>query len=197
MPGLKVVAPYSSEDCRGLLKAAIRDPNPVVFLENELLYGVDFPVSDEAMSPDFTMEIGKAKIERAGTDVTLVAFSKMVGTCLQAAEVLAAQGIEAEVINLLSLRPIDRECIINSVKKTNRIVAAEEGWPQCSITSEVCAIVMESEAFDHLDAPVERVTGADVPMPYATDLEKAALPQVDDIVAAALRTTFRASAGQA
>jgi len=197
VPGLKVVAPYSSEDCRGLLKAAIRDPNPVVFLENELLYGVDFPVSDEAMSPDFTMEIGKAKIERAGTDVTLVAFSKMVGTCLQAAEVLAAQGIEAEVINLLSLRPIDRECIINSVKKTNRIVAAEEGWPQCSITSEVCAIVMESEAFDHLDAPVERVTGADVPMPYATDLEKAALPQVDDIVAAALRTTFRASAGQA
>ena len=182
MPGLKVVAPYSSEDCRGLLKAAIRDPNPVVFLENELLYGVDFPVSDEAMSPDFTMEIGKAKIERAGTDVTLVAFSKMVGTCLQAAEVLAAQGIEAEVINLLSLRPIDRECIINSVKKTNRIVAAEEGWPQCSITSEVCAIVMESEAFDHLDAPVKRVTAPHSPVPYNRDLEQAFMPQPEDVV---------------
>jgi len=196
-PGLKVVAPYSAEDAKGLLKAAIRDPNPVVCLENELLYGAPFPLSEEAQSDDFVVELGKAKIERAGTDVTLVAFSKMVGYCLEAADALAAQGVSAEVLNLRTLRPLDRDAIIASVKKTNRLVAVEEGWPQCGITSEICAIVMESDAFDYLDAPVERVTGADVPMPYAIPLEKAALPQVDDIVNAALRTSERKMYGTA
>lgn len=196
-PGLKVVAPYDAEDAKGLLKAAIRDPNPVVCLENELLYGVAFPLSDEAQKADFVVEIGKAKVQREGADVTLVAFSKMVGTCLEAADLLAEKGISAEVINLRTLRPLDRDSIIDSVKKTNRLVAVEEGWPQCGITSEVCAIVMESEAFDYLDAPVERVTGADVPMPYAIPLEKAALPDVHDIVNAALRTTDRKMYGTA
>ena len=196
-PGLKVVAPYNAEDARGLLKAAIRDPNPVVFLENELLYGTSFPLSDEAQSKDFVLPLGKAHIEREGTDVTLVTFSKMVGYCLDAAEELAAQGISAEVLNLRSLRPLDRDAIINSVKKTNRLVAVEEGWPQCGIAAEICAVVMESDAFDYLDAPVERVTGADVPMAYAIPLEKMSLPQVEDIVAAVSRTTERKMYGVA
>ncbi|KAJ1446607.1 thiamine diphosphate-binding protein [Pelagophyceae sp. CCMP2097] len=191
VPGLKVVAPWNAEDAKGLLKAAIRDPNPVIFLENELLYGVSFPLSDEAQKDDFVLPIGKAKIEREGADVTFVTFSKMVGMCLQAAEKLEAMGISAEVVNLRTLRPIDRNAIIGSVKKTHRLVAVEEGWPQCGITSELCAIIMESEAFDHLDAPVERITGADIPMPYAVPLEAACLPTVDDIVNAALRTTAR------
>ena len=191
-PGLKVVAPYSAEDAKGLLKAAIRDPNPVVCLENELLYGVPFPLSDEAQSKDFLVPIGKAKIEKSGTDVTLVSFSKMVGYCLEASTILAKDyGINAEVLNLRSLRPLDRDSIVDSVKRTNRLVAVEEGWPQCGIGAEIAAVVMESDAFDYLDAPVERVTGADVPMPYSTPLEKAALPQVNDIIKAVLRTTDR------
>jgi len=190
-PGLKVVSPYSSEDAKGLIKAAIRDPNPVVVLEHELMYGVSFPMSDEAQSKDFVIPFGKAKIEREGSDVTIITFSKMVGLALESAEVLASKGVSVEVINLLSLRPIDREAILKSVKKTGRVVTIETGWPQCGIGSEIAAILMETEAFNYLDAPMERITGADVPMPYATDLENAALPAVDDVVAAVDRTNFR------
>ena len=181
VPGLRVVAPWSAADAKGLLKAAIRDPNPVIFLENEILYGQSFDVPED---PDFVLPIGKAKIERAGKDVTIVAFSIMVGKALQAAEELAKQGIEAEVINLRSLRPIDTETIVNSVKKTNRLVSVEEGWPFAGIGSELAAIVMEY-AFDWLDAPVKRVAGLDVPLPYAANLEKMALPQSSNIVEAA------------
>eukprot|EP00620_Florenciella_sp_RCC1587_P024700 CAMPEP_0182564430 /NCGR_PEP_ID=MMETSP1324-20130603/6382_1 /TAXON_ID=236786 /ORGANISM="Florenciella sp., Strain RCC1587" /LENGTH=396 /DNA_ID=CAMNT_0024777897 /DNA_START=37 /DNA_END=1228 /DNA_ORIENTATION=+ len=193
-PGLKVVAPWNSEDAKGLLKAAIRDPNPVVFLENELLYGTPFPMSDEAQSKDFVLPIGKAKVEKEGTDVTITAFSKMVGSSLEAAEILAGHGINCEVINLRSIRPLDTETIIESVKKTNRLVNVEEGWPQHGVGAEICALMMESEAFDYLDAPVERVTGADIPTPYAIGLEKMVFPQVEDIVAAVLRTTARGGA---
>jgi pyruvate dehydrogenase E1 component beta subunit len=188
VPGLKVVAPWSSEDAKGLMKAAIRDENPVVVLENELLYGTAFPMSDEAQSKDFVIPIGKAKVERQGKDVTIVTFSKMVGISLEVAKNLEKEGISVEVINLRTLRPMDRGAIIDSVKKTNRLVTVEEGWPQCGIGAEIAGIVMESEAFDYLDAPVERITGADVPMPYALPLEKAALPQIDDITAAVKRT---------
>lgn len=187
-PGLKVVSPYSAEDARGLLKAAIRDDNPVVVLENELMYGVSFPMTDEALDEDFVIPFGVAKIERPGTDVTITAFSRQVGFALEAAEVLASQhGISAEVINLRSIRPLDRDSIIKSVVKTNRLVTVEEGWPQSGLGAEICGIMMESEAFDYLDAPVERVTGADVPMPYARNLEVAAVPSVDDIVYAATK----------
>lgn len=144
-PGLKVISPYSSEDCRGLLKAAIRDPDPVVFLENELLYGVPFEVSDEVLGKDFVLPIGKAKIEREGDRITLVAHSKAVGTALEAAKELASQGIEAEVINLRSLRPLDAETIIKSVMKTNNLVTVEQGWPQHGIGSEICARIIESK----------------------------------------------------
>lgn len=188
VPGLKVVAPWSSEDARGLMKAAIRDENPVIVLENELLYGIPFPVSDEAQSSDFVIPFGKAKIEKAGTDVTVVTFSRQVGVCLEVAKSLEKEGISVEVINLRSLRPLDRDTVIKSVKKTNRIVAVEEGWPVCGISSEIAAILMESDAFDYLDAPMERITGADVPMPYAIPLEKLALPQTDDITTAIKRT---------
>jgi pyruvate dehydrogenase E1 component beta subunit len=180
-PGLKVVSPWSAADAKGLLKAAIRDPNPVVFLENEILYGQSFDVPED---PDFIVPIGKAKIERAGTDVTITAFSLMVGTALQAAEALAAEGISAEVINLRSIRPLDVPTIIQSVKKTNRIVSVEEGWPYAGIGSEISAVVTE-QAFDWLDAPVRRVTGVDVPMPYAANLEKLVVPDVARIVEAA------------
>ena len=181
VPGHKVVSPWSGADAKGLLKAAIRDPNPVIFLENELLYGSKF---DVPVSNDYVLPIGKAKVERVGEDVTITAFSIMVGKSLEAADKLAAEGISAEVINLRSLRPLDTETIIKSVKKTNRCVSAEEGWPFAGIGSEISAQIMEG-AFDYLDAPVTRVTGIDVPMPYAANLEKLALPQVDDIVAAA------------
>ena len=191
VPGLKVVSPYNSEDAKGLIKAAIRDNNPVVVLEHELMYGVSFPMSEEAQSNDFVIPIGKAKIEREGKDVTIVSFSKSVGTALEAAEALSASGTSCEVINLRSLRPLDRDAIINSVKKTGRIVSVEGGWPQCGIGSEIAAIVMESDAFNWLDAPMERITGADVPMAYATDLEIASLPQVEDIVATVNRLTQR------
>ena len=181
VPGLRVVAPWSAADAKGLLKAAIRDPNPVIFLENEILYGQSFDVPED---PDFVLPIGKAKVERVGKDVTIVAFSIMVGKALQAAEELAKQGIDAEVINLRSLRPFDTETIVASVKKTNRLVSVEEGWPFAGIGSELAAIVME-HAFDWLDAPVKRVAGLDVPLPYAANLEKLALPQSSHIVEAA------------
>ena len=187
IPGLKVVAPWSAADAKGLLKSAIRDPNPVVFLENEILYGASFEVPDD---PDFTLPIGKAKIERAGSDVTIVAFSIMVGKALEAAEHLAAEGIEAEVINLRSLRPLDTDTIVRSVMKTNRLVSVEEGWPVAGMGSEMAAIMME-QAFDYLDAPVVRVCGEDIPMPYAANLEALSLPQPDGIAAAAKQVCYR------
>ncbi|ORX89833.1 Thiamin diphosphate-binding protein [Basidiobolus meristosporus CBS 931.73] len=191
VPGLKVISPWNSEDCRGLLKAAIRDPNPVVFLENEIMYGSSFDISEEALDKDFVIEIGKAKVEREGTDVTLVAHSKPVGDALAAAELLAKEGINAEVINLRSIRPLDIDTIIKSVKKTNRLITIEGGWPQFGVGSEICAQIMESEAFDYLDAPVERVTGADVPMPYAKPLEDLSLPTTDIIAQVAKRVLNR------
>nr|QBH74091.1 pyruvate dehydrogenase [Orthoderella ornata] len=183
-PGLKVVSPYNSEDHKGLLKAAIRDPDPVVVLENEILYGATYPMSDAAMSKDFVLPIGKAKIERPGTHVTVVAHSRAVELSLEAAKQLAGNGIECEVINLRSLRPLDEETIVKSVMKTNHLISVEQGWPQCGIGSEICARIMEGEAFYHLDAPVVRVTGVDTPMPYTKSLEAAALPQPQDIVQA-------------
>lgn len=169
VPGLKVFSPWSAEDARGMIKAAVRDPNPVVILENELMYGQAFPVSAEAQGKDFVVPFGKAKIERAGSDVTITAFSRMVGVALEAAKELQEKhGVSAEVVNLRCLRPLDRESLVASVKKTGRLVTVEEGWPQCGIGAELGAIVYE-EAFDWLDAPVERVTGVDVPMPYASE----------------------------
>jgi pyruvate dehydrogenase E1 component beta subunit len=188
VPGLKVIAPWSAADAKGLLKAAIRDPNPVVFLENEIMYGQSFEVPSD---PDFIIPIGKAKIERAGTDVTITAFARMVGVALQAADKLAEQGISAEVINLRTIRPLDVETIANSVKKTNRLVSVEEGWPFAGMGSEMAALMMET-CFDDLDAPVVRVYGADVPMPYAANLEKLAVPQVNDIVDAAKKVAYAA-----
>jgi pyruvate dehydrogenase E1 component beta subunit len=160
-------------------------------LEHELMYGVSFPMSDEAQSKDFVIPFGQAKIEREGTDVTIITFSKMTGLALETAEVMAAKGVSVEVLNLLSLRPLDREGILKSVKKTGRVVTLETGWPQCGVGSEIAAILMETDAFNYLDAPMERVTGADVPMPYTTELENAALPAVEDVVASIERTTYR------
>jgi pyruvate dehydrogenase E1 component beta subunit len=181
VPGMRVLAPWSAADAKGLLKAAIRDPNPVIFLENEILYGQQFDVPED---PDFVLPIGRAKIERPGKDVTITAFSIMVGKALQAAEELAKVGIDAEVINLRSLRPFDTETIVTSIKKTNRLVSVEEGWPFAGIGSELAAQMMD-HAFDWLDAPVKRVAGVDVPLPYAANLEKLALPQPENIVEAA------------
>src|ERR1700676_2679495 len=175
-PGLKVVAPWSAADAKGLLRSAIRDPNPVIFLENEILYGQTF---DCPTDPDFVLPIGRAKVERSGTQITIVAFSIMVGVALKAAETLAAQGIEAEVINLRSLRPLDTATIVESVKKTNRLVTVEEGWPFAGIGAEIAMQIIE-HAFDWLDAPPVRVHGLDVPLPYAANLEKLALPQPED-----------------
>jgi pyruvate dehydrogenase E1 component beta subunit len=180
VPGLKVVSPYSAADAKGLLKSAIRDPNPVVFLENEILYGKSFEVPDV---DDWRVPIGKAKIARPGSDVTIVSFSIGMTYALEAADVLAGGGVSAEVIDLRSLRPMDMPTVVESVKKTNRCVVVEEGWPVCSIGSEVAAQVM-TQAFDYLDAPVARVAGKDVPMPYAANLEKLALPNVGDVVEA-------------
>jgi pyruvate dehydrogenase E1 component beta subunit len=180
------VAPYSAADAKGLLKAAIRDPNPVVFLENEILYGRSFDVPKLA---DYIVPLGKARVARPGRHVTIVAFSIMVGHALAAADKLRELGIEAEVIDLRTLRPLDTAAIIASVKKTNRIVTVEEGWPFAGIGAEIAAVVME-QAFDWLDAPPARVTGKDVPMPYAANLEKLALPQVDDVIAAARRVCY-------
>ncbi len=186
-PGLKVVAPYSAADAKGLLKSAIRDPNPVVFLENEILYGHSFPVPD---GDDLTIPIGEARIERSGGDVTITAFSLMVRVALEAADLLAAEGIAAEVVNLRSLRPLDSAAIVRSLEKTNRLVCVEEGWPMAGIGAEIAARMME-EAFDHLDAPVARVTGADVPMPYAANLENLATPQPAAVAAAARAVCYR------
>ena len=187
VPGLKVVAPWSAADAKGLLRAAIRDPNPIIFLENEILYGQTFecPTAD-----DFVLPIGRAKVEREGTDVTLVSFSLTVGLCMQAAEALAAQGISAEVINLRTIRPLDIATIARSVKKTNRIVSVEEGWPYAGIGSEIVMQVIE-HCFDDLDAPPVRVCGEDVPMPYAANLEKLALPRLEQVVAAARKVTYK------
>ncbi|UTW54025.1 pyruvate dehydrogenase complex E1 component subunit beta [Kordiimonas sp. SCSIO 12610] len=181
VPGLKVIAPYDAADCKGLLKAAIRDPNPVVFLENELMYGESFDIPD---IDDYVLPIGKARIFREGTDVTIVSYSITVGEALKAADELAAQGISAEVIDLRTIRPLDIDTVIESVKKTNRCVIAEEGWPQCSVASDVSAQLME-QAFDWLDAPVTRVNSVDVPLPYAANLEKAAIVKAENIVEAA------------
>jgi pyruvate dehydrogenase E1 component beta subunit len=187
VPGLKVVSPWSAADAKGLLKSAIRDPNPVIFLENELLYGQSFEVPD---GDDWVVPIGKARVVRPGSDITITAFSIMVGKALQAAEALAEQGIDAEVIDLRTIRPLDTETIVNSVKKTNRLVTTEEGWGQSGVGSEIAAAIME-QAFDWLDAPVGRVCGKDIPLPYAANLEQMALPQPNDIVEAAKAACYR------
>jgi pyruvate dehydrogenase E1 component beta subunit len=187
VPGLKVVAPYDAADAKGLLKAAIRDPNPVVFLEHEMLYGVEFDVPD---APDWVLPIGKAKVRREGGDITITAHSRMVGLALKAAEALAGEGIAAEVIDLRTLRPLDIDTIIASVKKTNRLVTVEEGWAPMGVGSEIAAQVVE-KAFDWLDAPPLRVAGEDVPMPYAANLEAMALPSVEKIVQTVKSVTYR------
>jgi len=187
VPGMKVIAPYFAADAKGLLKAAIRDPSPVIFLENEIVYGRSFPVPK---LDDFVLPIGKARICRPGKDVTIVAYSITVGQALEAAEKLAQDGIDAEVIDLRSLRPLDMDTVIASVKKTNRIVTIEQAWPICSIGSEVSAQVA-LEAFDYLDAPPMKVSGKDVPMPYAANLEKLALPTVDDLIEAVKTVSYK------
>ncbi len=187
VPGLKVVAPYSAADAKGLLKSAIRDPNPVIFLEHEILYGHTFDVPTD---PDFTVPLGRARIARAGKDVTIAAFSISVDHALKAAEALAGEGIEAEVIDLRTIRPLDTDTLVASVKKTNRLVTVEEGWAFAGIGAELAAIMME-KAFDWLDAPVARVASEDVPLPYAANLEKLALPSPDKVVAAAKSVCYR------
>lgn len=187
VPGLKVVMPYSAADAKGLLKASIRDPNPVIFLENEILYGRKFEVPK---LDDWVVPIGKARIARAGSDVTIVSWGMGMSYSMEAAEKLAAEGIEAEVIDLRSLRPMDIPSVLESVRKTNRCVTVEEAWPVCSVGSEVAAQIM-THAFDYLDAPVARVNGKDVPMPYAANLEKLALPNVDEVVEAAKSVLYR------
>ncbi len=186
IPGLKVVSPYTAADAKGLLKAAIRDPNPVIFLENEILYGKSFEVPK---LDDWVLPIGKARIAKPGSDVTLIGHSISVGYCLDAAEKLKEDGIDAEVIDLRSLRPIDWDTLIASLKKTNRAVTVEEGFPVCGIGAEIAAR-LSADAFDYLDAPILRVTGKDVPMPYAANLEKLALPSVDEVVAAARKVAY-------
>ena len=187
VPGLIVIAPYDAADAKGLMKAAIRCEDPVVFLENELVYGRSFDVPDV---DDYVLPIGKARIMREGSDVTIVAYSIAVGLALEAAEQLAGEGIDAEVIDLRTLRPLDRDAILTSLAKTNRLVIAEEGWPTCSIAAEVMAICME-DGFDHLDAPVLRVCDEDVPLPYAANLEKLALIDAPRIVKAAKKVCYR------
>ncbi|MGD9846719.1 MAG: pyruvate dehydrogenase complex E1 component subunit beta [Variibacter sp.] len=187
VPGLKVIAPYTAADAKGLLKAAIRDPNPIIFLENEILYGHTFPVPK---LDDYVLPIGKARIARAGKDVTIVSWSMGMSYALKAAEELAGEGIDAEVIDLRTLRPMDTDTILTSVKKTGRAVTVEEGWQQSGVGAEIAARIMEG-AFDYLDAPVARVSGKDVPMPYAANLEKLALPSVADVVEAAKAVSYR------
>ena len=186
VPGLKVVAPYTASDAKGLLKAAIRDPNPIVFLEHEMMYGVEFDVPDVE---DWIVPIGKAKVRREGSDVTLTAHSRMVGLALKAAEQLAGEGIECEVVDLRTLRPLDHETIVESVRKTNRLVSVEEGWGPMGVGAEVCARVVE-HAFDWLDAPPLRVHQEDVPLPYAANLEALSLPSVEKIVEAVKKVTY-------
>jgi pyruvate dehydrogenase E1 component subunit beta len=187
IPGLKVIAPYSAADAKGLLKSAIRDPNPVIFLENEILYGHSFPVPK---LEDYVVPIGKAKIARRGNDVTLVSWSMGMTYTLKAADELAKDGIDAEVIDLRTLKPMDLDTIVESVKKTGRVVTIEEGWRQSGVGAEIAAQVLEL-AFDYLDAPVLRVTGKDVPMPYAANLEKLTLPSVAEVVEAAKAVCYR------
>jgi pyruvate dehydrogenase E1 component beta subunit len=187
IPGLKVVMPYTAADAKGLLKAAIRDENPIIFLENEILYGQSF---DVPKMDDWIVPIGKARVARVGSHVTLVAFGIGMSYAMKAADALAGEGIEAEVIDLRTIRPMDVATVVRSIQKTNRCVAIEEGWPQSGVTSEIGMRIME-EAFDYLDAPVIRVTGKDVPMPYAANLEKLALPTVADVVAAAKAVLYR------
>jgi pyruvate dehydrogenase E1 component beta subunit len=187
VPGMRVIAPYSAADAKGLLKAAIRDPNPVIFLENEIVYGRSFPVPK---IDDYVLPIGKARIVRPGKDVTLVSYSITVGTCEEAAEKLAAEGIDAEIIDLRTLRPLDIETVVASVQKTNRIVTVEQAWPVCSVGSEIAARVA-LDAFDYLDAPPTKVTGKDVPMPYAANLEKLALPTVEDVIQAVKSVCYK------
>ena len=187
VPGLKVIAPYDAADAKGLLKAAIRDPNPVVFLEHEMVYGVEFDVPEGV---DWVVPIGKAKVRRQGTDVTLVSYSRMVGFCLEAAEKLAAEGIEAEVVDLRTIRPMDWETVVESVKKTNRLVTVEEGWGPMGVGAEIVAKVLE-HAFDYLDAPPVRVHQEDVPLPYAANLEALSMPSVEKIVKAAKQVSYK------
>ena len=187
VPGLKVIAPYTAADAKGLLKAAIRDPGPVVFLENEILYGQRFEVPK---LPDFVLPIGKARVAKEGRDVTIVSYARGLAYVLEAADRLAQENIEAEVIDLRTLRPLDMATVLASVKKTHRIVTVEEGWPVCSIGSEICARVA-MEAFDHLDAPPAKINGADAPMPYAANLERLALPSVEQVIAAAKSVCYR------
>ena len=187
VPGLKVIAPYFAADAKGLLKAAIRDPNPVIFLENEIVYGRSFEVPK---LDDFVLPIGKARVVKEGKDVTMVSYSIAVGLALEAAQKLAEEGIDAEVIDLRTLRPLDMDTVLASVKKTNRIVTVEQCWPICSIGTEVSSQVV-AQAFDYLDAPPGKVTGKDVPMPYAANLEKLALPTVDDVIAAVKAVCYR------
>ena len=187
VPGLIVIAPYDAADAKGLLKAAIRSEDPVVFLENELVYGRTFDIPD---LDDHVLPIGKARVVKPGKDVTIVSYSIGVGLSLEAAEKLAVEGIDAEVIDLRTLRPLDKATVLESLAKTNRMIVAEEGWPTCSISSEIIAIAME-EGFDHLDAPVLRVTDEDVPLPYAANLEALALIDSDRIVAAAKKVCYR------
>jgi pyruvate dehydrogenase E1 component beta subunit len=187
IPGLKVVAPYTAADAKGLLKAAIRDPNPIVFLENEILYGQSF---DVPKLDDYVVPIGRARIVRTGSDVTIVAWSISMTYALKAADELAKAGIEAEVIDLRTIRPMDTETIVNSVRKTGRCVVVEECWPQSGVAAEIATRIMEN-AFDYLDAPVARVSGKDVPMPYAANLEKLALPSVEEVIAAARAVSYK------
>ncbi|MEP5700297.1 MAG: pyruvate dehydrogenase complex E1 component subunit beta, partial [Sneathiella sp.] len=187
VPGLIVVAPHTASDAKGLLKSAIRNPNPVIFLENEILYGQSF---DVPVMDDFTVPLGKAKVARAGDDVTIVSFGMGMTYALDAAEKLAADGVQAEVIDLRTIRPLDMDTILASVRKTNRCVTVEEGWPQHGVGAELSAQIME-KAFDYLDAPVTRVTGKDVPMPYAANLEKLALPSAQDVIEAVKAVTYR------
>jgi pyruvate dehydrogenase E1 component beta subunit len=186
-PGLKVVSPYSAADAKGLLKSAIRDPNPVIFLENELIYGRSFEVPDDS---DLLIPLGKAAVVRPGKDLTITAFSIAVGYALEAADELAKEGIDADVIDLRTIRPLDEETILRSVQSTNRLVSVEEGWPFAGIGSEICALVCE-KAFDYLDAPPLRVASEDVPLPYAANLEKLALPNVGKIITAAKAVCYK------
>ena len=187
VPGVKVIAPYFAADAKGLLKAAIRDPNPIIFLENEIVYGRSFPVPK---IDDYVLPIGKARVVKQGKDVTIVSYSISVGTSIEAAEKLAGEGIDAEIIDLRTLRPLDIDTVLESVKKTNRIVTVEQAWPVCSIGSEIAARVA-LDAFDYLDAPPTKVTGKDVPMPYAANLEKLALPTVEDVIAAVKAVCYK------
>jgi len=189
VPGLKVIAPATGDDCKGLVKSAIRDNNPVVILESELLYNYPVTLSPEAQRDDFLLPIGQAKVERKGSDVTIVTFSRMVHTSLEAAERLEKEGISVEVVNLRTIRPLDIPTIVASISKTHRIVTVEEGWPQSGVGAEISAVLME-HAFDQLDAPLVRITGADVPVPYAKNLETLAMVQVENIINGVKRACY-------